>query len=636
MSFREFRSQVRKCVKESLIKNGFPKLDFETVEPPRQEYGDLSVNICLSIASTIRCKPMDVAEKVVSKISLPEGSLIQKIWINTPGYINFSSNYARYSYRTLQDVIENTDYGKIEIGDGAKIGVEHTSVNPNKALHYGHLRNVVLGDSVSRILKFTGHKVQVLNYVDDSGLQVADLVVGFKYAGFPMESEKGEKFDHYCGDTVYVKVNEQYEARKDLVEAQKKVLRELEDLDSETARFGARLTKQILREQLKTCWRINAKYDLLNFESHILQLRMWNEILDKLKSKGVAELSKEGKYADCWIVRVEGEEEGEEKVLVRSDGTATYVAKDIPYAAWKIGMIPDNFGYSVYSEQPNRSLLWSTSIQEGVKEHPKFAPYSKAITVIDVRQRRLQRIIGHILTELSDATAIDRYIHLSYEVVFLSGNTAEELGFNSGGKRVVSMSGRKGIYVNADDVLDTLHAKAYKETKIRNPDKSKDWLHKTAEKITVAAIRFDLLKQDSDKTIVFDLERALSLEGETGPYILYSYARASRIVERSGIEPSIELEGATRLTDISEVALVKEISKFDIYVEESARYLSPKIIARYLYGLVSLFNVFYEKLPVLKESDQTLRSARLALVKSFQVVARNGLMLLGIEAPDRI
>ncbi len=636
MSFRELRDQVKKCVEDSIAENGLPPVDFEPVEPPRPEYGDLSVSVCFTLASQIGVKPIEVAEKVASKILVPEKSLIEKFWVHPPGYINFKGDYSRYAYFTLRDVLRDRDYGRVEIGEGVKIGVEHTSVNPNKALHYGHLRNVVLGDSISRILAFTGHNVQVLNYIDDSGLQVADLIVGFNYADFPIEPEGGEKFDHYCGDTVYVKVNEQYGSRKDLVEAQKKVLRELEDHKSDTARFAAQLTRRILREQLKTCWRVGARYDLLNFESHILQAKMWNYLFEQLKSKGVAVLEADGKYAGCWIVRIEGEEEGEEKVLVRSDGTATYVAKDIPYAAWKLGVIRDEFGYSVFGEQPDGSRLWSTSMEKVGVEHPEFAPYSKAITVIDVRQGRLQRIIGRILSGISGDSILDRYVHLGYAVVFLSGSTAEELGFESEGKRFVSMSGRRGVYVNADVILDTLHKKAYEETKKRNLDASEEWLHNTAEKIAVAAVRFDLLKQDLDKTIVFDLERALALEGETGPYLQYTYARASRIIEKAGVEPSIMLDGASRLLDSSEVALVKEISKFYLYVEEAAKNLSPKIVARYLYNLVSIFNMFYERMPVLKESDMTVRSARLALVKSFQTVVRNGLSLLGIEAPERI
>jgi arginyl-tRNA synthetase len=265
-----------------------------------------------------------------------------------------------------------------------------------------------------------------------------------------------------------------------------------------------------------------------------------------------------------------------------------------------------------------------------------FAPYSKAITVIDVRQGRLQRIIGRILSNLSGDTQINRYIHLDYEIVSLSGKTVDALGIGTSDKRAVSMSGRRGIYVNADDVLDAVHRKAYDETKRRNPDEDDAWLHGTAEKIAVAAIRFELLKQDLDKTITFDLERALDLEGETGPYLQYAYARSARIMEKAGNISAVNSADISKLTDPSEAALVKEISKFDVVVEDVVKNLAPKVLARYLYNTVSLFNTFYEKMPVLKEPDESTKFARLTLVKAFQTVVKNGLNLLGIETPDRI
>ncbi|MCL4436568.1 MAG: arginine--tRNA ligase [Thaumarchaeota archaeon] len=637
MSYRELKTQVKQCVEAALAANGFPTIEFEPVEPPRPEFGDLSVSVALNLAGRLKMKPLDVAERIVSKIVIPEGSLIRKCWVHPPGYVNFNSIYPQYAKQTILNTLrDGASYGRVNIGGGARVGIEHTSVNPNKALHYGHLRNVVLGDSVRRLLSFAGYEAQTLNYIDDSGLQVADLIVGFRYAGFNTEPEGAEKFDHYCGDTVYVKVNELYETRKDLAAAQKQVLREMEDHTSDTARLASKITLRILGEQLKTCWRIGARYDLLNFESHILQTRMWNDVFEQLKSRGLVEYAKEGKYAGCWIVRVEGEYEGEEKVIVRSDGTATYIAKDIPYAAWKLGLIPDRFGYRVFNEQPDEKRLWSTVVGKGEPSHPVFAPYSKAITVIDVRQGRLQRIIGRILSNLSGDVQVNRYVHLYYEIVSLSGKTVEELGLGANDKRTISMSGRRGIYINADDVLDAVHRKAYEETKKRNPDEDDAWLHKTAEKIAVAAIRYELLKQDLGKTIVFDLERALDLEGETGPYLQYAYARATRIIEKAGNTSTVDSVDLSKLTDTSEVALIKEISKFDLIIEESVKNLAPKVIAHYLYNTVSLFNTFYEKMPVLKERDESVKGARLTLVKAFQTVVKNGLSLLGIESPDRI
>jgi len=627
---------VKKIVFDSLKANDLPLISFDPNEPPNADYGDLSVNISFSLAKQINSEPYEVAQRIVSKISLPKDSMIKEFWVQKPAYINFRLDYGLLTYLVFHDLLTNRYYSKINLGKKKRVAVEHTSVNPNKALHYGHLRNVVIGDSIGKILEFVGYEVQILNYIDDSGLQVADLIVGFKYADFPLNSDY-KKFDEYCGDVVYTQVNDFYNERKDLLEAQKKVLGELENHDSETAIFAAEITQRILKEQLKTCWRIGASYDLLNFESHILQTEMWLQIFNDLKARGIAEKVVDGKYAGCWIVRIEGEAEGEEKVLVRSDGTATYIAKDIPYAAWKLGIIEDRFGYEVFLQQPGGKNLWKTTLNESDNSHPRFSGYDRAITVIDVRQGRLQRIIGRIIEEITLQKNEVMYNHLGYEVVFLSRETAEELGFESKGKKIVGMSGRRGIYVNADKVLDIINKNAYDETKKRNPEEKEDWIKNTAEKIAVAAVRFDLLKQDLDKTIVFDLNRALSLDGETGPYLQYTYARAMRLLKKAHFIESIPSRESTNgLTDSSEVELIKEISKFAMYIEDAAKALSPKILARYLFKLTSLFNIFYEKKPVIRENNASIKLARLVLVLSFTKILKKGLELLGIESPERI
>jgi arginyl-tRNA synthetase len=495
------------------------------------------------------------------------------------------------------------------------------------------VRNLVLGDSIYRILKFTGHDVQVLNYIDDSGSQIADIVVGFRYAGFPLEPPKGEKFDHYCGDEVYVKVNELYNKKPELVIKQKEVLKAIEEGKSEIAIFAKELTRKILREQLKTCWRIGANYDCLNFETHIIEAKLWNLLFEKMKDKGIVQFMTEGELSGCWVIKMEGEKD--EKVLIRSDGTLTYIAKDIPYAAWKIGLVEDPFQYDIFIKQPNGKDLWSTVSGRGKDEHPAFGNSDIAITVIDVRQSRLQKIISYVLSLLGEKME-KKYLHLGYEVVSLSKKTADELGIMIKEKEFVHMSGRKGIYINADDVLDALHKKAYEETKKRNPNEREEWLHDIADKIAISALRFDLIKQDLDKMIVFDLSESLNLEGETGPYVQYAHARASSIIQKAGVRPTITLDSACSLDDPIELELIKMISKFDLYVEDAVKNLSPKIIARYAYQLATDFNVFYEKKPVLQEKDEIKREARIALVQAFKNVVKTAFSLLGIETPERI
>ncbi|MEM2211201.1 MAG: arginine--tRNA ligase [Nitrososphaerales archaeon] len=635
MTFRRFLNEVKNRVEEAIIKAGFKQIDFQPFEPPRPEFGELSVNVAFSIGNRDNVEPMKVAEAITSKINKESFNLISKFDIYPPGYINFWINLPKFAYQTLiESMSEN--YGSLNIGQGKKVLIEHTSVNPNKALHYGHLRNVVLGDTIYRIFKFTGYDVKVLNWIDDSGVQVADLIVGFLYAGFPLEPPKSEKFDHYCGDTVYVKVNEMYEYQPQLLDMRKKVLKEIEDGVSEIAEFTFNVIQKVLREQLKTCWRIGARYDCLNFESHVLRSKLWHKIFEELKSKGIVEFETHGKYAGCWLIKIEDEDIDEEKVLVRSDGTTTYIAKDIPYATWKLGLIPDPFSYKIFDIQPDGTVLWQTIVNGGVKDHPQFHSADLAITVIDVRQSKLQKILSSVINRLSK-NAKGRYIHLGYEIVSLSKDTAKELGIDIEDREFLQMSGRKGIYINADDVLDLLHAKAYEETKLRNPNESEDWLHNVAEKVAVAAIRYDLLKQDLNKVIVFDLSESLNLEGETGPYVQYAYARASRILEKADVKViNITNEVAASLVNKLEISLLKLISQFDLYVEDALKNLNPKSLAKYAYNLATIFNAFYEKNPVLKEKDENKRIGRIALVKGFQNTLKNALWLLGIDALTRI
>jgi arginyl-tRNA synthetase len=520
------------------------------------------------------------------------------------------------------------------------IVIEHTSINPNKALHVGHMRNVIIGDALYRIMRATNHRTTVLNYIDDSGVQIADIVVGFKFAGFSVAPPtKNQKFDHYCGDEVYVKINEIYEKDPQVAEKRKLVLKEIEEGKSEIARFAMEITLRVLQEQLKTCWRMKAHYDLLNFETHIVGSRLWSKAFELLKSNRIAKYETEGKNKGCWVIEGKEKEE-EDKVLVRSDGTATYIAKDIPYAAWKLGLVEDPFYYQEYTKQWDGSTLYATTLADGSNSKSigkKFNGGQRVITIIDSRQSRLQRIISQVLSKIGVGGS-HKYFHLSYEAVTLSSDTAKEFGIDIGDRQFMHMSGRKGIYVNADYVLDALHTKAYKEVKTRNPDFSDQQLNKIADEISISAIRYNMIKQDLDKIITFDIKESLSLEGDTGPYLQYAYARSQRILEKS--EQSI-IAGKTdfafdRLTNESEIALIKEIAKLDLVVENAAKSLCPKSLARYAYNLAMTFNLFYEKVPVLREQDNEVRMARLGLVKAFGIALKNTLEVLGITALDRM
>ena len=641
MTLRILLHEVRELVSSALTSAGYPVIEFDVSEPPQHAFGDLSCNVAFLLSKHLKKPPTKIATELAEAIRPRlQGSYILSA-DPAGGYINFRANYARLSPATLSHVLSNPEnYGYPNSGQDMHIVIEHTSINPNKALHVGHMRNVIIGDTLYRIMRATNHRTTVLNYIDDSGVQIADIVVGFKFAGFPVAPPtKNQKFDHYCGDEVYVKINEIYEKDPQVAEKRKLVLKEIEEGKSEIARFAMEITLRVLQEQLKTCWRMKAHYDLLNFETHIVGSKLWSKAFELLKSNGIAKYETEGKNKGCWVIE-DKEKEEEDKVLVRSDGTATYIAKDIPYAAWKLGLVEDPFYYQEYTKQWDGSTLYATTLADGSNSKSidkKFNGGQRVITIIDSRQSRLQRIISQVLSKIGVGGS-HKYFHLSYEAVTLSSDTAKEFGIDIGDRQFMHMSGRKGIYVNADYVLDALHTKAYKEVKTRNPDFSDQQLNKIADEISISAIRYNMIKQDLDKIITFDIKESLSLEGDTGPYLQYAYARSQRILEKS--EQSI-IAGKTdfafdRLTNESEIALIKEIAKLDLVVENAAKSLSPKSLARYAYNLAMTFNLFYEKVPVLREQDNEVRMARLGLVKAFGIALKNTLEVLGITALDRM
>ncbi|MCY1154935.1 MAG: argS [Nitrososphaera sp.] len=641
MTLRILLHEVRELVSSALTSAGYPVIEFDVSEPPQHAFGDLSCNVAFLLSKHLKKPPTKIATELAEAIRPRlQGSYILSA-DPAGGYINFRANYARLSQATLSHVLSNPEnYGYPNSGQDMHIVIEHTSINPNKALHVGHMRNVIIGDTLYRIMRATNHRTTVLNYIDDSGVQIADIVVGFKFAGFPVAPPtKNQKFDHYCGDEVYVKINEIYEKDPQVAEKRKLVLKEIEEGKSEIARFAMEITLRVLQEQLKTCWRMKAHYDLLNFETHIVGSKLWSKAFELLKSNGIAKYETEGKNKGCWVIEGKEKEE-EDKVLVRSDGTATYIAKDIPYAAWKLGLVEDPFYYQEYTKQWDGSTLYATTLADWSNSKSigkKFNGGQRVITIIDSRQSRLQRIISQVLSKIGVGGS-HKYFHLSYEAVTLSSDTAKEFGIDIGDRQFMHMSGRKGIYVNADYVLDALHTKAYKEVKTRNPDFSDQQLNKIADEISISAIRYNMIKQDLDKIITFDIKESLSLEGDTGPYLQYAYARSQRILEKS--EQSI-IAGKTdfafdRLTNESEIALIKEIAKLDLVVENAAKSLCPKSLARYAYNLAMTFNLFYEKVPVLREQDNEVRMARLGLVKAFGIALKNTLEVLGITALDRM
>jgi len=662
MTFKLFTDEVDLIIKKSLERIGYGSQNYNLLEPPRTEYGDITCNVAFILSKKFAKSPYEIACQIVKGWSdyrhetEHKINYVKSVEVHNAGYINFTANFDSLGAMTLRTILENKAFGFDDIGKGKKVILEHTSVNPNKALHIGHLRNVILGDTLYRLLKQTNHDVIVTNYIDDSGLQIADIVVGFQYAKFPIDpSDKTVKFDRYCGDEIYVKVNNLYKVDSSLLKIRTEILRQLETDDNEVSSFASKITRKVLESQLKTCWRVKSRYDLLTFESHILHSNLWQQLFQILKTRGIIEYRSQGKNAGCWVyVTKDG---SDEKVIVRSDGTATYIAKDICFAGLKMGLVKDPLKYSIFCSQWDNTDLWTTTIfdknlDEGMfqKIHNPigsssiqkyFFPGDLAVTLIDERQKRLQNIIEEILDRI--ASHGSKYLGLSYGTVTLSAKTARQLNLQVDSKaESVNMSGRSGIAVNADFVLDLLYDRAKQAARERNPSLSGEELDKIAGDIAVSAARYNLLKYDVEKMVKFDLEDSISLEGDSGPYIQYTHARICSLVDKSQLNDKIGYE----MNDIKQVSealemreehdLFRQLSKFEISVSEAVRNYEPKILTVYLHKLATLFNIYYEKIPIAKERDLRLAQARILLSVAVRIVISSGLSVLGMSPLERM
>jgi arginyl-tRNA synthetase len=660
MTFKLFRNEINELVKNSLNKIGSGEQKYDLLEPPNQELGDISCNVAFLLSKEFKRSPREIASELVKKWIGPDieenkkFTFVESAEAHPTGYINFRLSFVVLGAATFSSILKEQRYGFEDFGRGRKVMLEHTSVNPTKALHIGHLRNVVLGDVLYRLFKETNHDVVALNYIDDSGLQVADVIVGFLYAKIPLESlESSVKFDKYCGDEIYVMVNKLYKNNPRLLEMRKDILSQLEAKHPEISSLASRITIKVLKGQLTTCWRIRAHYDLLAFESHIVHSGLWDCVFAILKANKIIQFRTEGKNRGCWVyVPLR---ELDEKVIVKSDGTTTYIARDITFAALKVGIVEDPFTYRVFAIQWDKTDLW-TSVNivsdrnsshhldsgDNLSHSRPFFPGEISITLIDDRQKRLQDIIGEILGMIDNDSF--EYLGLGYGPVTITARTARQLGLRLDEKLdSVHMSGRLGVSVDADFVLDRLHARAKQEAKERNPSLADIHLDRIAEELAISAIRYFLIKSDVGKIIKFDLEDSLNLTGDSGPYIQYTHARLCSLLEKSGKKADEELGVDDNLGEFVillnldlERDIVKLLSKFGNIMEESVKNYEPKVLARYIYKLANVFNTYYEKVPIVLERDIKVAYARIMLSKAVKSILDNGMRTLGMSPLERM
>jgi arginyl-tRNA synthetase len=615
--------------------------------PPRRELGDLASPAGMQLARVLKRNPRAIAEELAAAFRRP--ALVRDVQVQGAGYLNFYLDRPAVTSQLLDaPLLPGEDLGRAGRGRLGKVVIEHTNINPNKAAHIGHLRNAVLGDVLARALKSLGYPVEVQNYIDDTGVQLADVVVGFvDLRGLTKEDVAAipEPFDYYCWD-LYSEVGRWYEEDKERQGLRRETLHQLELGQGERADLARFVARRIVGRHLATMRRLDISYDLLTRESQILGLNFFVKAFDQLKESGAVHLETEGKNSDCWVMPLSQSEEfagleDPDKVIIRSDGTVTYVGKDIAYQLWKFGLLGMDFGYRFWPEEG----VWETT-GDGVEGHPVFGRAQRVINVIDARQSYLQKIVRAGLQALGHPSEADRSIHFAYEMVALSTATARLLGYIAEGEdegKALEMSGRKGIGVKADDLMDQLIAKSREEIATRNRDLSESELDGLAKQIATAALRFFMVKATTNRVIAFDFDEALSFEGESGPYLQYSLVRAKNIRRRlreEGLPDDVQAEDVAHLPaevfgeDLWDLALA--VAETGELVEKGAESLELSLIARHALGLAQRFNAFYHKHPILQEKDEDVRSARLATVQIFRRGLETLGELLGIPIPEKM
>jgi arginyl-tRNA synthetase len=624
--------------------------------PPNRALGDLASPLAFQLARTLRKAPRAIAQDLAGALADVPG--VGRVVAAPNGYLNLYLERSAFLLMRLRGEVEAV------APPAEKTVVEHTAINPNKAAHIGHLRNAALGDTLVRVLRFRSTPVEVQNYIDDLGVQVADIIVGFRtleqrdLAGVrSIADAPGARFDYYCWD-LYSRVTEWYGGDAARLDVRSATLHDLERGGNEAAAIGSFVADRIVRAHLQTMARLNIEYDLLTYEGDILRLHFWAHAFEILKAHGAVFLQTEGKLAGCWVMRIEdggpqGEDEAQrEKVIVRSNGVVTYVGKDIANQFWKFGLLGRDFRYRLFATQADGSPLWATTSGDTDPAAPAFGRARRIYNVIDSRQMYLQELLGQALRTLGHPREADNSVHFSYEMVALSHATARELGYEIAqgeeAKPFVEVSGRKGLGVKIDDLLDVLTERASAEVTKRNPDFSPEECARTGSQIAVAAIRYFMLKFSRGKLIVFDMEEALSFEGETGPYLQYAVVRANNILaklrEREGtteaqivnmLDPAASAE-LTKAEDSMLWAIVFEAARLDEVVEQVVRTLEFSTLAKYAFGLAQLFNAFYHRYPVLAEEDRHTKSWRAAGVVYFRAQLTRTLDLMGIDVPTRM
>ena len=635
------RAAVRRTFDVELAKVAFQY-------PPSVALGDLALTAPFDLAKSLKRKPRDIGEQLAA--ALPNGE-VRKAEVAGGGYVNLFLDRGAF----VHDLHASLAGERRPAAVPGMVVVEHTSINPNKAAHIGHLRNAVLGDSFVRVLKSRGRQVGIQNYIDDTGVQVADVVVGFRHLerkGLEEIERIPGRFDFYCWD-LYARVGDFYASSPDNKKLQTETLHAMEKGGNEDAAIAAHVASRIVECHLATMERLGIRYDLLARESDILQLRFWERAFELLKASGAIREESLGKNAGCWVLTMETDAKDEDKVIVRSNGVVTYTGKDIAYQLWKLGKLDRDFRYTKRRVYPDGRVLWSSTSGEGEPGAPAFGHARAVYNVIDVGQSYPQRVVKAGVAALAGGSAADASHHLNYEKVVLSPATAKALGYAvSDADAAVKVSGRRGLGVKADDLIDALEKKARAEIEARDAEGQRDSAEKdqTAHAIAVGALRYFLLRYGRNKIITFDMDEALAFVGETGPYVQNSIVRARNIFTKLGAQGHDVAQLLERARGLHKDellhgeegdeawALLLLMARSEEVLEQVVDSEEVAALARHAFAVAQAFHAYYQKpkYSLLYAENDDVRAFRVLLVDTFvrQMEALAG--LLGIPVPERM
>ncbi|MCX6621391.1 MAG: arginine--tRNA ligase [Acidobacteria bacterium] len=645
--FHHIEKNLRRAMADHVHARYGVEANVTTEQPKQSSFGELALPAAFQLARQLKRAPRAIAEELKADVAAVEGVAALEIAGN--GYLNVRFDRGWYGRSLLEPPVTVALAGR-----AGKTIVEHTNINPNKAAHIGHLRNAILGDTFVRMLRALGEQVEVQNYIDNTGVQVADVVVGFHFLENKSAAEVAAlaalpRFDYLCWD-LYARTSSYYGDHPEAREWRHKTLHSIEAGEGELAELGHIIADAIVQCHLATMLRLAIEYDVLPRESEILHLRFWATAFELLKQRQAIYFETEGKNKGCWVMRgvafSTDAENPDDKVIVRSNGTVTYVGKDIAYQLWKFGLLGKDFHYCLLKHYPDGHPLW-VSTDEPSLETPGFGAGARVYNVIDSRQSYLQDVVVAGLRALDFHEQAENSTHFSYEMVALSPRTCVELGIalseEDRKKAHVEVSGRKGLGVKADDLIDKLIENALVEVVSRHPEAPAEERRKVATQIATGSLRYFMLKFTRNSVIAFDFQEALSFEGETGPFVQYSAVRARNILrkleQRGGVLPDfgsvLTREAMARQLQSEDLwQLLLSVSKTEGAIDRAVASGEPAHVARLAFQLAQAFNSFYHDHAVLAEENPERRAFLLWLTGYFGKQLASTLAILGIEVPE--